>query len=51
MAEVGTLWLDRQLGESKFHLAGWLPGYLKLFVWGCWKINMRRYRGEAGEAA
>jgi dolichol-phosphate mannosyltransferase len=43
MAEVGTLWLDRQIGESKFRLAGWLPVYLKLFLWGCWKINAKRF--------
>jgi hypothetical protein len=49
MAEVGTLWLDRQLGESKFRLAGWLPVYLKLFAWGCWKINLQRFRAPRGK--
>jgi glycosyltransferase involved in cell wall biosynthesis len=49
MGEVGTRWLDRQLGESKFRLAGWLPEYLKWFAWGCWKINLRRCRGPRRE--
>jgi dolichol-phosphate mannosyltransferase len=46
MAEIGTLWLDRQFGESKFRLTGWLPVYLKLFLWGCWKINRKRWGGK-----
>jgi dolichol-phosphate mannosyltransferase len=50
MAEIGTVWLDRQLGESKFRLAGWLPVYLKLFAWGCWKINWMRAFGSRKEA-
>jgi dolichol-phosphate mannosyltransferase len=42
MAEVGTVWLDRELGESKFQLMGWLPVYLKWFVRGFWQINVQR---------
>jgi dolichol-phosphate mannosyltransferase len=49
MAEVGTLWRDRQIGESKFRLAGWLPVYLKLFLWGCWEINLMRWRKLRGQ--
>ena len=45
MAEVGTVWVDRQFGESKFRLARWLPAYLKWFCWGVWRINLRRWRG------
>jgi len=45
MAEVGTIWVDRELGESKFRLLGWLPVYLKWFAWGFWKINFMRLRG------
>jgi hypothetical protein len=44
MAEVGTVWMDRQLGESKFRLAGWLPAYARLFAWGCWEINRKRWQ-------
>jgi dolichol-phosphate mannosyltransferase len=50
MTEIGTLWLDRELGESKFRLAGWFPVYLKLFLWGVWKINVKRFRGERRKA-
>jgi len=28
VAEVPTIWLDRQLGDSNFDLKGWLPHYL-----------------------
>jgi dolichol-phosphate mannosyltransferase len=28
VAEIPTIWLDRQLGESRFDLARWLPSYL-----------------------
>jgi dolichol-phosphate mannosyltransferase len=45
MAELGTVWVDRQLGESKFRLGLWLPEYLKLFFWGFWRINVKRCRG------
>lgn len=44
MAEVGTVWVDRQLGESKFHLFEWLPDYLQWFFWGIWRINRGRWR-------
>jgi dolichol-phosphate mannosyltransferase len=44
MAEVGTVWLDRQLGESKFHLVGWLPAYGRWFFWGLWQIHLNRWR-------
>jgi dolichol-phosphate mannosyltransferase len=28
VAEIPTIWLDRSLGESRFELVRWLPGYL-----------------------
>lgn len=28
VAEIPTVWLDRSLGESRFELVRWLPGYL-----------------------
>ncbi len=46
MAEIGTVWLDRQLGESKFRLAKWLPVYLNLFFWGIWRLNLKRFGGR-----
>ena len=50
MAEVGTVWADRQLGESKFRLLPWLPAYLKWFLWGFWRINSRRWRAAQSGA-
>ena len=36
VAEIPTIWLDRQLGESRFDLGRFLPGYLRwyLFAFG-----------------
>ncbi len=36
VAEIPTIWLDRQLGESRFDLGRFLPGYLRwyLFAYG-----------------
>lgn len=36
VAELPTIWLDRQTGESNFHLARWIPRYLRwyLFAFG-----------------
>jgi dolichol-phosphate mannosyltransferase len=36
VAEIPTIWLDRQLGESHFDLGRFLPGYLRwyLFTYG-----------------
>lgn len=31
VAELPTIWLDRQLGESRFDLARWLPNYLRWY--------------------
>jgi dolichol-phosphate mannosyltransferase len=31
VAEIPTIWLDRQLGESRFDLGRFLPGYLKWY--------------------
>lgn len=32
IAEVPTIWLDRETGESKFQLFKWAPKYLKWFI-------------------
>ena len=36
IAEIPTIWLDRQLGESRFDIGRFLPGYLRwyLFAFG-----------------
>jgi dolichol-phosphate mannosyltransferase len=31
VAEIPTIWLDRALGDSRFQLARWLPGYLRWY--------------------
>lgn len=31
VAEIPTIWLDRQLGESNFQLSKWIPKYLKWY--------------------
>jgi hypothetical protein len=31
VAEVPTIWLDRELGDSNFDIAGWLPIYLRWY--------------------
>jgi hypothetical protein len=33
IAEIPTIWIDRQFGQSKFRLAKWLPGYLRWFFY------------------
>jgi glycosyltransferase involved in cell wall biosynthesis len=45
LTEIGTVWVDRQLGESKFRLAGWFSVYAKWFFYGLWEINRRRWSG------
>jgi glycosyltransferase involved in cell wall biosynthesis len=45
MTEIGTVWVDRQCGESKFRLTGWFPVYAKWFFYGLWEINRRRWGG------
>jgi hypothetical protein len=31
VAELPTIWLDRQLGDSRFDVARWLPKYLRWY--------------------
>jgi dolichol-phosphate mannosyltransferase len=31
VAEIPTIWLDRELGESNFKLARWIPRYLEWY--------------------
>jgi dolichol-phosphate mannosyltransferase len=31
VAEIPTIWLDRQAGMSNFKLAGWIPRYLRWY--------------------
>jgi len=47
MAEIPTMWIDRQIGESKFQMQRWLPIYLKLFFSGV--RQLRRWRKENGD--
>jgi dolichol-phosphate mannosyltransferase len=34
VAEIPTIWIDRELGESNFKLLRWLPYYLKWYFYG-----------------
>lgn len=43
MTDIATVWVDRQLGESKFQLQKWLPIYIKWFCLGVYSINRRRW--------
>jgi len=31
VAELPTIWLDRSLGESNFHMSSWIPKYLRWY--------------------
>ena len=31
VAEIPTIWLDRQAGVSNFRVAKWIPGYLRWY--------------------
>ncbi|MCW2756602.1 MAG: glycosyl transferase, family 2, partial [Nocardioidaceae bacterium] len=31
VAELPTIWLDRDIGESNFDLSGWIPKYLRWY--------------------
>jgi dolichol-phosphate mannosyltransferase len=31
VAEIPTIWLDRQAGESNFRVASWIPQYLRWY--------------------
>ena len=44
MTEIGTVWLDRQLGESKFRLVRWMPAYGYWLFWGLWRTLAKRWR-------
>ncbi len=53
VAEIPTIWLDRQLGESHFDIGRFLPGYLRwyLFAYGPRmspdKLAARRHRDRS----
>jgi dolichol-phosphate mannosyltransferase len=47
VAEIPTIWLDRQAGVSNFRLLGWIPRYLR---WYCFafgpRLSAERLRGQ-----
>ncbi len=50
LTEIPTVWVDRQLGVSKFRLSKWLPSYLKWFFLGVYRLNKQRLkRGRSQE--
>ena len=52
VAEIPTIWLDRQAGVSNFKVAKWIPSYLRWyrFAFGP-KMTLDQIRAEAGETA
>jgi glycosyltransferase involved in cell wall biosynthesis len=52
VAELPTIWLDRQHGQSAFRLAGWLPGYLRWYRF-CFgrRLALPALRAKARRAA
>jgi dolichol-phosphate mannosyltransferase len=48
VAEIPTIWLDRELGVSNFKMAAWLPRYLRwyLFAFGP-RLGVDQVRGRA----
>jgi dolichol-phosphate mannosyltransferase len=53
VAEVPTIWLDRQLGDSSFRLVQWIPQYLRWwrFAFGpALSVQQVRARGARGAA-
>lgn len=48
VAEIPTIWLDRQVGVSNFHVARWIPKYLHwyLFAFGP-KLTAEQVRARA----
>ncbi len=47
VAEIPTIWLDRQAGVSNFKVAQWIPGYLRWykFAFGA-KLTPEEIRGS-----
>lgn len=52
VAELPTIWLERTLGESRFDLKGWVPKYLRwyLFAFGP-QLTVEEVRREAAKIA
>jgi glycosyltransferase involved in cell wall biosynthesis len=52
VAEIPTIWLDRALGESRFDLGRFLPGYLRwyFFAYGR-RLSVERLTRRPGSAA
>ncbi len=48
VAEIPTIWLDRQFGESNFKLSQWIPKYLKWyrFAFGS-KLTVEQVRSKS----
>ncbi len=48
VAEIPTIWLDRQFGESNFKLSKWIPKYLKwyMFAFGS-KLTVEQVRSKS----
>ncbi len=52
VAEIPTIWLDRQAGVSNFKIAQWIPGYLRWyrFAFGP-QLTAEQIRGKGKEVA
>jgi dolichol-phosphate mannosyltransferase len=47
VAEIPTIWLERESGQSNFQLRKWLPHYLRWYVYAFGpKLTVERLRGD-----
>jgi len=52
VAELPTIWLERQLGESRFHLVAWIPSYLRWYFLAFGpKLDLETLRRKTGGAS
>lgn len=52
VAELPTIWLDRQLGESRFQVMAWIPLYLRWYAFAFGpRLSLEQLRQESARIA